>query len=337
MSSDSETWHRSPERTAAFRVTILCTIAVIVPSIVIGALLAKKQQDTGQAVELADSVTDRAASDLSSASQAESTLLFDISTGATNLPAESSQQQLAAASARTQQAREDLAAARQAEFVLEREKAGMLGTWLLYAGAVIAAIVSATLLLMYFRSEKRREYENRRILTQLEESSPEAGADIDDVMGFETLWQANKDQLQHYHRLVLNYATSTRQTTQFALLAGFSFLILVGLFALVAHTVPSAVASSVVATAGAVVTGFIAHAVLKNADTSSREMLAFFSHPLEVERVLTAERVIRSMPAAAQEVAKLRIVEGLTRTGTPSGAGGDVVPDPGNSGTVPKR
>jgi hypothetical protein len=213
----------------------------------------------------------------------------------------------------------------------------MLGPWLLYAGAVIAAVISAILLLMYFRSEKRREYENRHILAQLEESGPEAVVDIDDVMGLETLWQANRDQLQHYHRLVLNYATSTRQTTQFALLAGFSFLILVGLFALVARSLASAVASSVVATAGAVVTGFIAHAVLRNADTSSREMLAFFSHPLEVERVLTAERVIRSMPPAAQEVAKLRIVEGLTRTRTPSGAVGDVLPDAGHSETAPKR
>jgi hypothetical protein len=332
--SQSDTWRYSPERTAARKVTIVVVLVILVPSIIVAALLAKRQRDNVKAVNLAGFVTTEAYRELGSTEEAERTARADLVSAQSKLEAAESsvlsrpgsveeakkqadyaREQVSASAARVERAHVEWQDARRRELAVARGAAGMLGTWLVYSGVVAAAILAATLLLMYFRGEKRREFENRRILKYLEEAKPSViEENPDDPMSLEMLWEANRDQLQHYHRLILNYATSTRQTTQVALLAGFSFLMVVGLFALIARSLASAVASSVVASAGAVVTGFIANAILRNADTSSREVLAFFSHPLEVERVLTAERVIRSMPQPAQDAAKLRIVEGLTRT-----------------------
>ena len=186
-----------------------------------------------------------------------------------------------------------------------------------------AFIVAAILLYRYVRSEKYRSFENREILEQLHAADlATATGEPEDPLDFIALWRNNRDQLTSYHQLVLNYASSSRQTTILTLLAGFTFLLIVGVVAMFTHTLASAVTSSVVAAAGAAVTGFIGNAVLKNADTSSREVLAFFSHPLDVERTLAAERLIRAMPAGSQEAAKLLVIQSLTGTrGNNSGAG----------------
>ncbi|MFG1944310.1 hypothetical protein [Nonomuraea sp. NPDC048826] len=181
---------------------------------------------------------------------------------------------------------------------------------LLRSGFAVALIFAAALLFWYVRNEKRRTFENQQVLKDIRERD----LPVDDSLTLRALWRDNRDQLQLYHKLVLNYASSTRQTTLATLLVGFSFLVAAGAFSLFADNVASAVAVSVVSAAGAAVAGFIAQAVLKNSETSSREVLAFFSHPLEVERILAAERVIESMPESARDAARLLIVQALTRT-----------------------
>ncbi|MEZ0074700.1 hypothetical protein [Planotetraspora sp. GP83] len=181
--------------------------------------------------------------------------------------------------------------------------------WFLYLGPMTAALIALGLTLGYLYSEKRRAFNNRTIIQSLTESPSRAENPLD----LKSLWVNNRERLQLYHQLVLNYAASTRQTTLVTLLAGFTFLLTAGAVATFVNTVASAVVISVVSTVGAAVTGFVARAVLKNADTSSREVLAFFAHPLEVERMLTAERVIEDMPEQARPDARLLIVEALTR------------------------
>ncbi|MGV9597153.1 hypothetical protein ACWDR1_10835 [Streptosporangium sandarakinum] len=181
---------------------------------------------------------------------------------------------------------------------------------LLRVSLIVGLAVAIFLVFHYAKSEKRREFDNRRILNSL----AIRGVGSDDSLTLRALWSDNREQLQLYHRLVLNYANSTRQTTLVTLLAGFTFLVAAGAFALFANSVASAVVISVVSAAGAAVTGFIAQAVLKNSETSSREVLAFFSHPLEVERMLAAERVIEAMPESSRDAAKMLVIQALTRT-----------------------
>jgi hypothetical protein len=191
------------------------------------------------------------------------------------------------------------------------------------AFSAVATITGVGLLLAlaYFRSEKRREFENYKIILELD---TEIGGDGDDFT-LPALWLANRDQLKSYHRLVLNYANSTRRTTLIALSFGFAFLVVAGALAPFARTASAAVATSIAATAGAGVTAFVAQAVLRNADSSSKELLAFFSHPLEVEKMLAAERLINGMPAGAQDEAKLLVIQALTNSTPQAGSDGDAL------------
>jgi hypothetical protein len=192
---------------------------------------------------------------------------------------------------------------------LERDQEAMPIRWWIFAGSATGALLVVTVGLVYYRSEKRRQFENHEIVTALSRSSVRSG----DPFDLTDRWLDNQVQLKNYHQLVLNYASSTRQTTLATLVVGFAFLVAIGFLAVSARDIPAAIASSVVAAAAAAVTGFIARAVLRNADTSSREMLSFFSHPLEVQRILAAERIARGMSETSQASAYLLIVGALTR------------------------
>jgi hypothetical protein len=186
-----------------------------------------------------------------------------------------------------------------------------LSHWIVYVGVAGAVVIGDALIILYVYNDKRRNFENRVIVENLAQSRSRLDTRS---MNLADLWIANEEQLEGYHRLVLNYAASTRVTTQLSLLAGFLFLIVICAFALSSHSLVSAVASSVVATAGAVVTGFIARAVLRNAETSSSEVNAFFTHPLETQRILTAQRIADTMSDEAKQEAKLLMVKALVKT-----------------------
>jgi hypothetical protein len=154
-------------------------------------------------------------------------------------------------------------------------------------------------------TEKRRQFENNYLLSQAAAQDRSPSSEWD----FETLWTNNRNQLQVYHQIVLNFAASSRQYTQISLLIGFVFIVIISIFAITANATANAISSSVVASAGAIVTGFIAQTTLKNSAASSRELIEFFSHPIEEQRVLAAERLIQTMPADRQADAKLLVVE----------------------------
>jgi uncharacterized membrane-anchored protein YhcB (DUF1043 family)/uncharacterized membrane protein (DUF485 family) len=177
--------------------------------------------------------------------------------------------------------------------------------WAIYAVAIACLILVAGVYLRYLRLEKERQLENRQLVQQI------VNEEATDEFDLQNLWEANKKQLQLYHQIVVNYAQSSRQSTQVFLVCGFFFIVLVGVFALTRSTTAGAISSSIVSATGAIVTGFIAQAALKNQDSSSRELVEFFSHPLDVQRALAAERLIMSMPEDDQSKAKLIVVEHL--------------------------
>ncbi len=170
-------------------------------------------------------------------------------------------------------------------------------------------LVVATLLYAYGTvsfSEKRREFENRFLLDSTRGNDHSPSSEFD----FQTLWRNNREQLEIYHRIVLNFAASPRQYTQISLLIGFAFIVVISLIAMITATATAAaISSSVVASAGAIVTGFIAQTTLKNSAASSRELVEFFSHPIEEQRALAAERIIETMPTDKQVDAKMLVLE----------------------------
>jgi hypothetical protein len=180
------------------------------------------------------------------------------------------------------------------------------------SAAYIAAGVLLALGLLYvpvkrhLRLEAERRAEIATALKAIEQEQEKEPS-----TEFENLWVSNKQQLRHYHRLVLKYAESTRQLTRLTLVGAAVLMLGVGAFSLFANSTSAAISSSVLTAVSAAVTGYVARAVLRNSESSSEELGAFFAHPLEVERALAAERIVRTMPEGEQGAAKLIIVKFL--------------------------
>lgn len=170
-------------------------------------------------------------------------------------------------------------------------------TWVLCAVSALAVNSAVALVYAYFRSEQRRKFEDKRLVEELSnvQMSGPSGQPVN-PLDLIVLWNSNREQLSKYHKLVLNYASASRQTNIFTLVSGFVIIVIVSVMAVLAHSIPAAIATSI----GAMVTGFITRAVLQNGETSSREVLAFSAHPRAVERMLAIERLIVAMRESPQ-------------------------------------
>lgn len=178
--------------------------------------------------------------------------------------------------------------------------------WIIVAYFTIMITMAAT---VYQMTEKRRQFQVEYSLNQLAEEN----ADQDSI-ALGALWKANKNQLGHYHKIVMNYAESTKRSTRWYLIVGFLFVVVTGAMSLFATRTDTAIASTVVAAAAAALTGFVANAVLRNASTASSELQMFFNHPLEVERALAAERLVGEFETPERrDEARLLIIQSLTR------------------------
>ncbi|MBA8965095.1 hypothetical protein JOJ86_007417 [Rhodococcus percolatus] len=172
------------------------------------------------------------------------------------------------------------------------------------AGSALLAAMAVTSI-WYFRKESARKIDNEILWERLSNQNKYTVE-----FNWSTLWKHNQTQIETYHRLVTNYAESTRQGTQVSLIVGFLFVLTVGIFA-ITRSGTAAITGSVISLAAAAVTGYIANATLKNAENSAREVRSFFNHPQDVQRALAAERLSDSMPAKEKSEGKLVIIRYL--------------------------
>lgn len=187
---------------------------------------------------------------------------------------------------------------------------GFLQRWILISAiaavAILFAVALASGILYYLGQEARRRFENELL-------ADEATATDVDTLDLPSLWTDNRDRLGKYHQIVLNFAQSTRQATLLTISIGFFFIVVISIISVTSEGTASAISSSVIGASGAILTGFIGQAVLKNAATSSRELTSFFSHPIGVERALNAERIIAKIEDPQKRAAgELMLVEYLT-------------------------
>lgn len=148
-------------------------------------------------------------------------------------------------------------------------------------------------------ADNQRSAKAKKALAQIQETS---------ATDFQSLWKDNRKRLNIYHDLVTAYAQSTRFATIAMITIGFLFIVVMSIIAALAKETSGAIASSVIGASGALLTGFIANAVLKNAASSQSELLSFFSHPLAVERALSAERIIKEIQDPTEKAASQRIL-----------------------------
>jgi hypothetical protein len=322
-----ESRSRTSERRVIRRATFICLGVTLLPLIVVAALLAKGQLDNSGVVSQAQTHERQALTELNQARLAEAQAQALVNIDQNKLASTESkgvgplfrdiendlankQQQLARSEALLQNASQNYNVATEATARAEIQLGNPLSRWIIYAGVAGALAVGDTLVILYLHTDRERDQENRAIVQTIAESTAKLEAESTDVTG---LWLANEKQLAGYHQLILNYAATSRATTKFSLWFGFVFVSFISVCVLFTHSLATTVASSVIATVGAAVTGYIARTVLRNSETSSSEVIEFFSHPIETQRLLTARQLIDTMPEEAQDQAKLLLIKELMR------------------------
>lgn len=121
--------------------------------------------------------------------------------------------------------------------------------------------------------------------------------------------------------LVTSNARITRRNTQVTLVVGFIFIVCALALTLLVRDPATSIAAGGIAALGTVVTGYIGGGILRNAEGSASEIAAFFSHPIEIERLLTAERIADGHELSEKSAAKTLIIQALTRVPTVSAPG----------------
>jgi hypothetical protein len=180
-------------------------------------------------------------------------------------------------------------------------------------------VLVATGFTLFYEGEKRRQWINE-VLIESARKDQAAKADgapagpAQSPLGLDALWNANRAQIENYHKIVLSYASSSRIYTLTALSVGFIFIAVVGFIAVHASGTAAAISASIVTAVSAALTGFVARATLRNSEASSKELRAFFEHPLDLERALAAERLVGDMTNRGDQAqARLRVIDYLTR------------------------
>lgn len=171
---------------------------------------------------------------------------------------------------------------------------------------IVLVLVNSTLVRSAFKSisiKRARFFENAKFSFLATNSSP---------TDFDNLWDRNRAYIEVYHALVQEYALMSRRSTHVSLWAGFAGITTIAAVGLTfaSHNV---LTTTLVTAAGALLTGYVARAMLRNAEESAAEVRRFFTHPLEVERALTAERLIRDLPLDSRVHATMTVVHSLVR------------------------
>jgi hypothetical protein len=177
----------------------------------------------------------------------------------------------------------------------------------------LAAIVVLVGAYLSIAAGQRLKYNQRVAIDRIKNADRKTPDDSGSRV--EALIRANGERLEAYHSLVTTYAESSRLTARVVIGSGFVFLLLSCGVAMLGSNKTVVVASAAISAVGAVFTGYVANVVLRNSEGSSREVQAFFNHPIQVERMLAAERLSESLDARGAEQAKLAIINALVAPG----------------------
>ena len=144
------------------------------------------------------------------------------------------------------------------------------------------------------------------------------------MTGLVDLWPATMKPLDRYHRLVQSQADSSYFMAQLA--AGAGFAVLLGA-AVVAGTARTGTASGVAGGLGAfggAIAAYVARTFQRSYEQATTRLLSYFQQPLDLSRLLAAERLLVGLDGDARNQAVLAIINAAVRLPQPA-------PSPGSS------
>ncbi len=194
------------------------------------------------------------------------------------------------------------------------------------AAGGLAAGGAYTLSLTTFRNTW---YARRTLGQQAEEvRRADAGVQNEASPEFAALWRATQARLDYYHQIATSQSQRSFRYGQLAAVAGFVVVVVSAAAAALASSTGAAIAAAVTGVAGGGLGGYIGATFMRAQESATTQLRAYFDQPLELSRVLAAERLLDRLDDDHLQQSLQEIIRAIVVTH----ASGAVVPGPSPTG-----
>ncbi len=132
-----------------------------------------------------------------------------------------------------------------------------------------------------------------------------------DDLGLEQLWKKNQELLLVYHKLAETQARSGYNSAQAATWLGLFVVIGTIGAAFLAPSGAASIAAGLVGASASAAAGYVGATYLKLQQSTKDQLRSYFDQPVELSRVLTAERLLRELPSDQRGEAALVLIRSL--------------------------
>jgi hypothetical protein len=178
---------------------------------------------------------------------------------------------------------------------------------------VFAALGSMFLIYEAFLGNTATEFtlqefkkEERVAVEELKQSDPD----------FATLWFITQGRIDYYHKIATDQARRSFISSQIATGAGFALVIIVAIIAARTTNPIAAISAGAVGIVGGGLSAYIGATFMKSQSEASAQLRQFFLQPVELSRVLGAERLLEKLPRDQKSEAVQQIIKSMMAPGS---------------------
>jgi hypothetical protein len=182
--------------------------------------------------------------------------------------------------------------------------------WLVGLGAAIyAGVVAYVLSRVTFR---RRWLDRERLGQQAEEVRlADQGVQNEASPEFAALWRATQARLDYYHQIATSQSQQSFKYGQMAAVAGFAVVVVAAVAASFSSSTGAAIAAAITGVAGGGLGGYIGSTFMRSQESATRQLRAYFDQPLELSRMLAAERLLDRLDEAHRQDSLQEIIRAV--------------------------
>lgn len=182
--------------------------------------------------------------------------------------------------------------------------------WILGLGAAVFAGVVAYLLSR--RTFAGRWIDRQRLGQQAEKVRlADQGVHNEASPEFAALWRATQARLDYYHQIATSQSQRSFKYGQMAAVAGFAVVVMSAVAAALSSSTGAAIAAAITGVAGGGLGGYIGATFMRSQESATLQLRAYFDQPLELSRMLAAERLLDDLDEAHRQESRQEIIRAI--------------------------
>ncbi|NQD39974.1 TRADD-N-associated membrane domain-containing protein [Glutamicibacter halophytocola] len=165
----------------------------------------------------------------------------------------------------------------------------------------LSFVVLTSFIVVFQLHISRRSYEVKRASTiirleNIEKQEQEiAQSSPRDDISLPKLWALNNQRISSYHTAAVDQSVRSFLSTQIATYSGLLVILAAAGFAAFANNTIATISAGAVGVIGGGLSAFISSTFMKSQAAATEQLQRFFNHPVELSRMLSAERLLKDL------------------------------------------